>query len=179
MSRRRVMDGPRRLGKEKLQHALRYAGSEAPRKGRQGYLGGIKSHIEALEKELADERAKSTERALQLGLVALALGMEGEWDIQGLIEEAYRRHDVVAALPKTADGVPVTVGMTLYSAQFICGHFRPPEVVVSLDAYADPEVSNWLGGGLGDDTLYSTREAADAAYNEKKAAEAAKEGETL
>ena len=70
---------------------------------------------------------------------------------------------IVAKLPTTADGVPVVPGMTLYSSQFICGHFRHPETVISLSAQADPDQSGWADGELDEGTLYSTREAAEQA----------------
>ena len=75
---------------------------------------------------------------------------------------------IVDKLPKTADGVPVVPGMVLYSSQFICGHFRHPEIVVSLHPYADEHVSGWMSGALGEEELYSTREAAEAAHKGKE-----------
>ena len=81
-------------------------------------------------------------------------------------DEIERLRAIVDKLPKTADGVPVVPGMTLYSSQNICGAFRKPEIVVSLEVYANHETSEWMDGHLEVELLYSTREAAEAAGGE-------------
>ena len=83
-----------------------------------------------------------------------------------MIREIARLRTELDKLPKTADGVAVVPGMTLYSSQFLCGRFRSPETVVELVGYADPEKSEWAEGALDVKKLYSTEAAAREAMKE-------------
>jgi len=70
---------------------------------------------------------------------------------QPLLDELARLRAVVERLPKTADGVPILTGMTLYSAKetIIIGELRAHE----LNSCSLYDTTQW----------YSTRAAADAA----------------
>jgi hypothetical protein len=78
---------------------------------------------------------------------------------------------IVAKLPKTADGVPVTPGMKLYPLHSLADGL-PPEEAADIDDHARVEIHLWdtvssellRDGDEADVTkCYSTREAAEAA----------------
>lgn len=74
-------------------------------------------------------------------------------DLQRQVAELTAKLD---ALPKTADGVPVTTGMKVY--RYCRGRRRAVECVGELEGRAHDGIAN-----VSTDDCYSTREAAEAA----------------
>ena len=75
-------------------------------------------------------------------------------------KEIERLQAVVDKLPKTADGVPAVLGMTLYYLHG-CGGIHSDVIAGFTICSADPESSIWQGGEMDAEDCYSTREAAE------------------